>query len=99
MFSCRKSDCSDYKSAFYPNEYYLVAEEINIDQVWIKIDGSVPITNEKRNIMVHNDWIINSNEVETGDTIVKKKGQLALYIHKKDTIIMHDWYCNGNPYK
>ncbi|MBT2623523.1 hypothetical protein [Chryseobacterium sp. ISL-6] len=99
MFSCEKSDCNSYKPAFYPDEYYLIAKEINIDEVWIKIEGSAPVTNEKESIMVHNNWIVNSNEVERGDTIVKKKGELALYIHKKNAIIMHDWYCNGSPYK
>lgn len=99
IFSCGKSDCNSYKSAFYPDEYYLVAKEINIDETWMKIRGSVPVTNEKEKIMVHNNWIINSDDVEIEDTIVKKKGELAIYIHKKDTVIIYDWYCNGKPYK
>ncbi|PRB02464.1 hypothetical protein CQ046_12975 [Chryseobacterium sp. MYb7] len=99
LCSCGEVNCNDVKKAYYSEEYYLVAQEIDIDQTWIKIKGTVPVKEYESNIMVHNNWIDNSNDVEVGDTIIKKKGELPLYIHKKDTIIVHDWYCDGKPYK
>jgi len=99
MQSCKKKDCNDFKYAYYPNEYYSVVEQSTIDEVWIKVDGFVPVTNENADIMVHNNWMIPPSEVETGDTIVKRKGELAISIHKKDTIILHHWYCSGKPYQ
>ncbi|MGU3373669.1 hypothetical protein [Chryseobacterium sp. M5A1_1a] len=97
--SCGEPDCNSLKQAYYPNEYNLIVEDSNINGTWIKISGSVPITNEKSDIMVHNDWIVEPNEVEEGDAIMKREGNLELTIHKKDTIIKHDWYCRGKPYK
>ncbi|KFF13933.1 hypothetical protein IW15_00320 [Chryseobacterium soli] len=99
LCSCGEPDCNIVKKAYYPDEYYLIVEEASIDNSWIKIRGSVLITNEKSNIMVHNNWIDDYNEVEMGDTIIKREGNLELVVHKKDTIIRHDWYCRGKPYK
>ena len=97
--SCGEPDCNNVKQAFYPDEYHLIVGESSINETWIKIRGSVPITNEKSDIMVHNNWIVGADEVETGDTIMKRAGSLELAIHKKNTIIRHDWYCRGKPYK
>lgn len=99
LCSCGEPDCNIVKKAYYPDEYYLIVEQANIDLTWIKIQGKTLLTNKKTNIMVHNNWIVNSNEVEIGDTIVKRKGDLVLSIHKKDSIITHNWYCRGKPYK
>lgn len=97
--SCGEPDCNNVKKAYYPEDYNLIVEEASIDNTWIKVRGSVPITNKKSNIMVHNNWIVDFNEVEVGDTIIKRKGNLELAVHKKDTIIRHDWYCRGKAYK
>jgi len=99
VYSCGEVDCNQVKEAYYPEEYYLIAQEIDIDQTWIKIGGTIPVTGYESNIMVHNNWIDNSNDVEIGDTIVKKRGELPLYIHKKDTVLVYDWYCKGKPYR
>lgn len=97
--SCGEPDCNIVKKAYYPKEYNLIVEEVSIDNSWIEIRGSVPITNEKSNIMVHNNWIDDYNEVEIGDTIIKREGNLELAVHKKYTIIRHDWYYRGKAYK
>ena len=99
LFSCGEIDCNTVKQGFYPDEYNIIVVESNINEVWIKIKGYVPITEKKSNIMVHNNWLVDLEEVEEGDTIVKKRGDLMLAIHKKDTIIRHDWYCKGKAYK
>ncbi|WP_288441157.1 hypothetical protein [uncultured Chryseobacterium sp.] len=99
VFSCREPDCNDAKKASYPDEYNLIVGETRIDNSWIKITGYHPITYEKSNIMVHNNWIDDYNEVEVGDTIIKRAGNLELVVHKKDSIIKHDWYFKGEPYK
>lgn len=99
VFSCSEPDCNNVKQGFYLNEYNLIVEESNINEVWIKIRGTVPKTEKKTSIMVHNNWMVGLDEVEEGDTIVKRRGELMLFIHKKDTIIRHDWYCKGKPYK
>lgn len=99
LFSCGEIDCNTVKQGFYLNEYNLIVEESNINEVWIKIRGTVPKTEKKTSIMVHNNWMVNFDEVEAGDTIIKRAGNLELVIHKKDTIIRHDWYCKGKPYK
>lgn len=98
-YSCGKADCNSVKLAFYPDEYNLIVEEANIDLTWIKVEGQIPLTKEKTNIMVHNNWIVKPDEVEIGDTIVKRKGDLILTIHKKDSIILHHWYCRGKSYQ
>lgn len=99
LLSCGEIDCNTVKQGFYLNEYNLIVEGSNINEVWIKIRGTVPITEKKTSIMVHNNWMVNFDEVEAGDTIIKRAGNLELVIHKKDTIIRHDWYCKGKPYK
>ncbi|PWN68866.1 hypothetical protein C1631_012350 [Chryseobacterium phosphatilyticum] len=78
--SCGEPDCNDVKKAYYPDEYNLIVGESNIDNLWIKITGYDPITHEKSNIMVHNNWIVDHNEVEVGDTIMKRNGNLELTI-------------------
>lgn len=97
--SCGEPDCNIVKQAYYPEKYYLIVGEASIDNSWIEVRGRIPITNEKSNIMIHNNWIDDFNEVEVGDTIIKREGNLELTVHKKDTIIRHDWYCRGKAYK
>lgn len=94
-FSCKKSDCNVFKKAYYPDEYYLIAEQSEINETWIKIEGLSLITNQKENIMVHNNWIFGINEIEIGDTIKKEKGKLSISIHKQYTVIIYDCYFNG----
>jgi len=96
---CTKTDCNEVKLAFYPDDYNLIIEKSNIDLTWIKINGSKPITGEKSNIMVHNNWMLNSNDVELGDTIIKREGGLDVAIHKKDTILQFKWLCKGKIFK
>jgi len=99
LFSCKEVDCNDVKQAFYPDEYNLIVNESNIDLTWIKINGFTPISGERSEIMVHNNWKLDSNTVEQGDTIMKRKGTLDLTVHKKDTTLLFNWYCRGKPYK
>jgi hypothetical protein len=99
LLSCEKTDCNNIKIAYYPDEYNLIVESSEIDDTWIKINGFSLLTNQKENIMVHNNWIFDVDELEMGDTIKKEKGKLPISIHKKNSVIMHDWYCNGKVYK
>jgi hypothetical protein len=97
--SCTNPDCESVKEAFYPEEYYLIVREVNINQTWLKATGYSAVTNSRDNIMVHNNWIIEPNEVEAGDTIKKERGKLLLSIHKKDTVINFEWFCKGTVYR